>query len=141
MNHLELRTNRPMRTMLIGLAIGLFALLALGIANPSPVHASGVGGGGGGYSPGPASYLLFLCEYTPGQHALQVWVEGYNQNANLVSHTFPSYYTYDNGYWWWLKGSYIWYQTIVSGHGWGPVHTQYIYTYSYNSQYVLTPDC
>jgi hypothetical protein len=131
-----------MRTLVIGLSIALFTFAALVMANPRPVHAAGVGGGGG-YSPGPANYLVFRCYWAPGQHPLQVWVEGYNQNANLVSHTFPAYYTYDNGYWWWLQGSYVWYQDIVPGKGWGPVNVAYVQYFgsSWQVQLVMTPDC
>ena len=144
MNHAELQIKRrmPLR-VLISLAVGLLAFVALGFANPHAAHAGGVGGGGGGYSPGPGNYLVFYCEYSlPPNHPLQVWVEGYNQNATLVAHTFPAYYTYDRGYWWWLQGSTVWYQSLVSGRGWGPVHTQYMWINGYtNNQSVLDPDC
>ena len=143
MNLLAIRVSRPMRMLFIGLFTALLASIALGMANPRPADASNIGPGGGGYSPGPATYLIFLCEYYPGHHPRQVWVEGYNQHATLVSHTFPAYYTYDYpNYWWWLQGSYIWYQTITTG-GWNPERVAYINNFgpNWNTQYVLDPDC
>jgi hypothetical protein len=99
MNRLELDTKRTTRMMLIGLLIALFAFGALGIANPRSVHAD--------Y---PSERLQFACLHSgPPNHPDNVYVQGYNQYGTWVEHQFPSYYTYDNGFWWWMEGSYVYY--------------------------------
>jgi hypothetical protein len=95
-----------MRTLLMALAIGLFAYGALGVARPTTAHAA--------YA---SSDLNFYCEYAgPPNHPQKVYVEGYNQNYVWVEHQFPSYFTWDNGnYWWWMNGRTVYYFATYNG--------------------------